>query len=408
MRIGRARHESVKGGYRQTTVELEYDGGGRDVLWFRVPEEIPAPDNGDAWLAIALPLGAYLGEDIRMEMPVDPWLKQNGETLVRLWRHWYPGMTRRVRIEAETEEAGCPKPAVASTFTAGVDSYFTVLRHPECKDWIHVLGLDMPLWKEDAHRRLTERLEAIGAKMGARLHRMATNLRETRWGKMPWESYSSGAALSGSLLQLAGRFGTGLIPSSFDVGVSLGWGSHPLSDPLYSTSRMRILHDGASHSRTEKTEFVADYPIVLETLHVCFVGKDTHGQDEENCSRCGKCYRTMLTLDALGKLKDCKIFDHRVYDVRLAGNMDGVHPNNRLLPEEVRELAAHRGREDVVRQLDISLRKSRLAAKLDRLSRTPLLWRLPHYYRKHAFGGLAHLERLPAGAGMEALAGKEE
>lgn len=395
MRICRLRHDIAGGGFRQAAVDLEFNDGSREELWFRVPEEVPAAENGNAWLALTLPLAAALGEDLRIDMPVDPWLKQNAETLLRLWRYWYPNLVKTVRIDAATLEAGSPKPDVVSTFTAGIDSYFTVLRHPECKHYIHVLGLDMPLWKRDAHERLTAKLEQVAARLGARLFRMATNLRETRWGKLPWENFSSGAALSGSLLQLETMFGTGLIPSSFDIGVTHPWGSHPLSDPLYSASTMRILHDGASHGRTGKTEFLADYPIVLETLHVCFVGQDTHGQDDTNCSRCGKCYRTMLTLDALGKLEDCSAFDLSQYRVELASRMDGVHPNNRQLIMEVRELASRRGRQDIVRQLDRSLRRSRIAAFLDRFQKAPLLWRLPSYYRRHAFSGLAHLHRLP-------------
>ncbi len=398
MKVSHLRHELRPGGVRRSLVSLEFGDGALEELWFEAPEEIPASDHGNSWLAMALPLASVLGEDLRLEMPVDPWLKQNAETLLKLWQRWYPQWAKPLRIHAETLEPGCPEPAVVSTFTAGIDSYFTVLRHPECRHYIHVLGLDMPLWKRESHARLTARLEETAASMGARLFRLATNLRETRWGKLPWENFSSGAALSGALLQLEAAFGTGLIPSSFDIGVEHPWGSHPLSDPLYSASTMRILHDGASHTRTEKTEFVVQFPIVLETLHVCFVGQDAHGQDETNCSRCGKCYRTMLALDVLGKLAECRTFDHSKYRVELAACMDGVHPNNRALLLEVRRLAIRQGRQDIVRQLDISLRKSRIAAFLDKFQKAPLLWRLPYYYRLLAFGALAHLERLPEGA----------
>lgn len=133
---------------------------------------------------------------------------------------------------------------------------------------------------------------------------------------------------------------------------------------------------------------------MLGTLHVSFVGQDMHGQDDTNC-RCGKCCRTTLTPDALGQLRECPTFDHRV---KMASNMDAVHPNNRLLLLDARALADGRGRQDIVRRIDASLAKSREAARLDTFRNFPLLWRLPHSWRKHAFGGVAHQHRLPAGA----------
>lgn len=144
--------------------------------------------------------------------------------MLPLWAHWYPHLAKRVRILADALPPGVPQPEVSACFSAGVDSFFTVLRHPECKVYVHVLGLDMPLWKRDARDRLTARLEMAASKLGARLVRMATNIRETRWGKIPRESYASGAAISSSHLMLERLCGTGLVPSSYPIQVLHPWG----------------------------------------------------------------------------------------------------------------------------------------------------------------------------------------
>jgi len=395
VRVLNLRHEPVSGGFRQSTVDLEFGDGTKEQLWFRVPEEVPAPENGNAWLALALPLAAVLGEDLRIDLPVDAWLKLNAESLLAVWRHWYPDLAKAIQIHADALPPELPKPGVVSSFTAGVDSFFTVLRHPECKHYIHVLGLDMPIWKKEAHARLTARLESIAAQMGARFYRLATNLRETRWGKLPWETFASGAALAGSHLQMESICGAGLIPSS-ELSPDIPWGSHPLTDSLFSTSSMRILHDGLSHNRLEKTEFVARFPLVLENLHVCFIGQDTHGQDDRNCSRCEKCLRNMLALDAIGKLGECKTFDLSLYRVELAAQLEATTAKGRILIGRLRELAERHGRSDIAAHLDESLRKSRIMKALKRFEQTPLLWRLPAYYRKRAFGALSRLQRLPA------------
>ncbi len=392
MTITEPRLERAEENRQRVAVDAVYQDGARQTIWFDLPEEIPASRTGTPWLALMLPLAAASGEDLRLDPPVDPWMKLNAEVLVKLWTAWHPGRCKNIRILAETMPASTPKPDVLSTFTAGIDSFFTVLRHPECKHYVNVLGVDMPLWKRDAYERLTARLERIASQLGARLFRMATNVRETRWGKLPWESYASGGLLSATMLLFESRFGTGLIPSALDVRIPYPAGTHALTTPLYSASTMRILYDGTSHSRSEKIEALAGERIVLDNLHVCFQGQDTHGQDETNCSRCGKCLRTMLALDALGKLRQCPMFDLSRYSVALASRMECVRPTTRHYVEDVRQIAERYGRQDIVRQLDLCIRRSKRAALLDRFTQSPFLWRLPFYYRKLAFRGLSKLQ----------------
>ncbi len=230
--------------------------------------------------------------------------------------------------------------------------------------------------------------------LGARLVQMATNIRETRWAKIPWDSYASGAAISASRLILERLCGTGLIPSSYPIQVLHPWGLHPLAVPLYSTSRTRIVYEGTSHTRSEKIEAIADQRLVQENLHVCFIGQDTHGQDDTNCSRCEKCIRTMIVLDILGRLRDFRMFDRSSYRIELASRMDALHGTRRSMHYEIRELALRHGRLDIVRQIDISVRRSKRAAFLKRFAKWPVLWRLPHLSWKRAFGELAHLHRI--------------
>jgi hypothetical protein len=188
--------------------------------------------------------------------------------------------------------------------------------------------------------------------------------------------------------------GAGLIPSSCGAEVLEPRGLHPLSCPMFSTSSTRIVYDGAGHTRAQKLENIVESRIVRENLHGCFLGQDTHGQDDTNCSRCGKCIRTMLVLDILGKLQECKTFDLSRYRVELAGCMDVTHPVNRSFHDETRALALSKGRSDIVRQIVVSLKRSRRARLLDRFAKWPLFWRPPHCYRRHAFGALAHLHRI--------------
>lgn len=68
-----------------------------------------------------------------------------------------------------------------------------------------------------------------------------------------------------------------------------------LSLQCFSTSGLRIYNDGGAKTRLQKTKDIANYTLVKKFLHVCTV-------KPYNCSKCPKCKRTMLTLEALGVL----------------------------------------------------------------------------------------------------------
>ena len=72
-----------------------------------------------------------------------------------------------------------------------------------------------------------------------------------------------------------------------------------LSLQCFSTQNLKFYSSGGNASRLEKTRFVADYTPSYKYLNVCVWGL----RDDANCScKCEKCQRTILTLDALGKL----------------------------------------------------------------------------------------------------------
>lgn len=82
------------------------------------------------------------------------------------------------------------------------------------------------------------------------------------------------------------------------------WGSSPDLDPLWSTERLTFVHDGCEASRLDKIRLITRFPIVLETLRVCW----ENPSNEYNCCKCEKCLRTMLGLHIAGVLPECKTF----------------------------------------------------------------------------------------------------
>lgn len=80
---------------------------------------------------------------------------------------------------------------------------------------------------------------------------------------------------------------------------------------LLSTENCEIVIDGCQYTRPEKTERISDWTIAQKYLNVCVSEKDGNGG---NCSRCTKCARTIITLEAMGKLEQFKdVFDLDVW-----------------------------------------------------------------------------------------------
>lgn len=79
--------------------------------------------------------------------------------------------------------------------------------------------------------------------------------------------------------------------------------------PLIRTESMELIVDGCQYRRTQKTENIADWEIANKYLNVC-----VSTEDGSNCSKCSKCMRTMIPLEAMGKLhKFSSVFSLDVY-----------------------------------------------------------------------------------------------
>lgn len=80
-----------------------------------------------------------------------------------------------------------------------------------------------------------------------------------------------------------------------------------LSLSVFSTKDIKIFSQGGTLTRLEKTKVVSNYLPSYKYLNVCTA-------TAENCSKCEKCTRTILALDAIGKLDNYSyVFDLKYY-----------------------------------------------------------------------------------------------
>ncbi len=358
-----------------------------ETIWFDVPREHAGSLSlsGNPWLACLLPLAVTLRQPLRLCAPVDPELRAGADRIMRTWAAW-DRRRRPVRIDAPsqpTELDGGPREA-AAFFSGGVDSFYMVLKNGEAADRIEapridrlisVWGFDIPIEAAGEFGLLRARLAAAAAELGKEFLDVATNLRTTRFRETDWGHHSHGGALAGVALMLERLFRTVEIAGTHSEGPLRPWGSHPETDPLFSTSVTRILHDGHAVPRSEKTIYLSRSDLAMRSLHVCF-----RVRTAENCCDCPKCYLAMLTFEVLGVRDRAATFRAGPIDLDRVRRIYLRSAAYRRLYADIAARARAAGRTDVAEAMEASIRRSRwmrpVVKSLEWMRRKRVVWRV--------------------------------
>ena len=360
-------------------------------LWVDVPEAYSAnvSSSGNPWLLAMLPWAASLGEDIELSLPVDALLLENVQGILAQWRVWYPalqGVKITCPVQGYQEVAGT---RTAAFFSGGVDSYFTIARRlpgnpygiaavGRVGDLLTVWGFDVGVYDEQEFSPLADMLQKSAQALGLNHLIIRTNLRQIE-KRIPfrdmWRRLSHGTGLAFAALCVEKSYKEIIIGSSYTFGNLFPWGSHPLQDPLFSTSATQFLHDGASFTRVQKTALIAQFAPAQAALHVCFAA------GQRNCSACDKCYRTMMTLDILDqKLAVATAFDWSRYSVKAVRKLFIRSRGDKIFSADIKALALSKHRNDVYAALCYAEKRSSFLRPWVQLSEKimtfPWVWRI--------------------------------
>jgi hypothetical protein len=275
-------------------------------LWYRVESsnENELAPNADPFVLGSLMIAMNKGESLRVHGRISPSLIRNLEDYQRVWAFWKSDMYGIIEITAD-EEKEMDHPArkeMIFCFSGGVDSCFTALRHTQgittrfplpLKTGVFVHGFDIPLSQKEVYESAYKKVQIQLESLGLSLYTVRTNFKEI---SVFWpHDYGSGIASILSLFQkkyTAGLIAQGMSFSSFKHLV----GSHPMTDPLLSSSSFSIIPDGSGFERTEKIRAISEWPEGIKYLRVCWEGE----KKDRNCCACEKCIRNILTFRALG------------------------------------------------------------------------------------------------------------
>lgn len=363
----RAEESPRRAGMVRVSVLATYPGRFHqsERLWYEVPSDTAGETDtsGNAWLLSVLPLAITYHWPISMSLPVDRQLLANARQLMETWSDWNPGLhpvPLDVPGDAQARERLPEK--TGAFFSGGVDSTYTVFhaartQDEQIDDLIFLHGFDIPLGNDAAFGRAFDNARPVADLHGLRLIQVATNLRETRFQETNWAGLSFGGLLAGAGLALGKRYRRILISSGLPADHLEPQGSHPETDPLFSSQATTFVHYGPELHRVEKLEYLANHPNASANLRVCY-----ESRDGVNCGRCLKCLSVMAILEVEGRLGDCPAFPADKLDLELLRH--SYINQGKITFAKIQKFALKRDRSDVAQAIDDAVRRTQ---RLDRV-----------------------------------------
>ena len=301
------------------TVTCDVDGAPSLRAVLRGPAEVLSRIESriEPFLPVALLMAGAARCDLVVDGPVD------AEFVTHLRLHCVPLLElifdfRQTQIEiSDPHESRTVGPdsrradPAALLFSGGVDSFFSLAR---------LRQIDYPL-------RLLVNVDA-----GAHCHRACAERRQERVRQFASESGYEALTIDTNFHEVVDAdhafahpfrtlpAGYTAYPAIAGLFLSTGYSYHDLSSDLHKHSAeisgstlpasiawsgMPVTEIGYEARRFEKMRVVADEPLSYHALDVCYSGDHIPGGDPDspvNCGKCNKCARSILTLDALGRL----------------------------------------------------------------------------------------------------------
>ncbi|HPA15945.1 MAG TPA: hypothetical protein PKV75_11850 [Desulfobacterales bacterium] len=322
-------------------------------------------------LACVMPAMRHGEERVFIDEEICPELRDGILTSMawfRNWYDWYGPNSRCLRIESKTK--GTPlfpeKPYRAGFFfSGGIDSLATLRsnrlnyppEHPgSIRDGLLIGGFEID--KRETFEQVVNSMSDLTRDADITLIPIYTNIRQLDddWGF--WAREFQGAVLSSVAHVLAKRLSLAYIASSDHISdlFSIPLGSHPLIDPNYTSSDLRIKHDGITLTRFAKTRLIADWDAALQTIRVC-TKSEKYTSGMLNCGRCEKCVRTMLALIALGALEKTRAFAENDINDKSVMAYAEIHADTLPYYSELLAPLEARGRYDLARAIRLKIAK---------------------------------------------------
>jgi hypothetical protein len=358
--------KSIIGDYNEVSADV--DG---DRIFFRAPLQYELASRGEPFLGIALLEAMIRNMDIWVEdsLPLSEKLYKILPEIQTIYACWNSDL-HKVNIHARIDPSKDTHEHVASFFSAGVDSSHTLYRNmTEITHLVMLSGFEEGT--PESWRKSVEKQTMFARTIGKELIPIETNAKQwTDRRKILW-AFAQGLILSsmGPLLKAKRVY----IASSHTYNELFPWGSHPLTDPMWSTESTEVIHDGAASRRGDKLRELCKNQKLLDNLQVCWQS------DYDNCGECPNCVRTITALYFLGASSQAlPNFDNNLSKLKI---LRGVDESSATFLEDAMILAKNARNNAVLRILRRYYLESQIFQVLRKLDRYVLRGILRRIYR---------------------------
>ena len=282
----------------------------------------------NAFLLVPLYIGMTYKTDIHIHGCVSKLLYRNiNNYFQRILCDFSDELSRiNITVDGFKDEEADPQ-IIGTGFSCGVDSLSSVYNRYVLENdpeyminglFFYSNGMHGAYGDPEAEQLFAKRYKTVKAaadKVGLPLYVVDTNI----------HGFYKGLKYTGTTIEYIGGYSCILalergikmyyVPSAYNYGQMLEWGkqskgldfseyAESYAVPLIRTKNIELILEGSEYTRTEKTAQLADWDIAQGYINVCVDHKDVFGiyETHQNCSHCSKCVRTLLPLDALGKL----------------------------------------------------------------------------------------------------------
>ena len=279
-------------------------------------------DGIEGIISVFVPHCILTGKTIYSEIPVDKTYINNLQKLVPVFRKWHHNNNLELNIDVPIKTNFKNKQKkILSTFTMGVDSFYTLYSNIDKLDAIlFVIGFDIFLSQKHLLNKTIENLKKVAKIYNKELILCETDLRiklnhglgfNTGDG---WGEYLHGPAIFNISYSLD-NYSELIVPSSH-ISRDYVWGSTFECDKFYSSYKLNITHDGYL-PRNDKVDYIISYDVKsLDFLRVCWQNPN----QSYNCSNCEKCYRTIYPIYINGLFDKAYTFGNRIPEIKYKNN----------------------------------------------------------------------------------------
>lgn len=298
-------------------------------IWVAVKNEntdMLTTDSYNMFLLYPLYMAMYYKSDMHLHGTVSEQLYSNVNTYLQPIMCSFSDDLKCVNVSVDGfRETEGTHHLVGTGISGGVDCLSTIYTHYETEQYeenkINALFMtnfatDMDVTKRDLYRERCKAMKRIADALSLPFYEVDCNFDSF----LALGDRCSYFALYSCAFALERALGKYYISSSLSYGEVLKWHDNsrnrdwsefadPYAIPLMESKGLKLISDGCQYSRSEKTEMISDWEVAQKYLYVCSGKKSI-----VNCCECIKCKRTLLPLDAMGKLDSFSgVFDIEKY-----------------------------------------------------------------------------------------------